>query len=177
MTKSNLIERDIDLLVEIGRRNKLVVHITITTPDAELARTLEPRAPQPDLRFQAVKLLRAAGIKVGILCCPVLPGITDSEAALDGMACKAAAVGARFFAANPLILKLCSRPTYLSFVREYFPSLVKDYEIRFGSADFATTAYSRQLATIVERACKRHGLQQRSTDGLLTRDSGRDGSP
>ena len=177
VTKSNLIERDIDLLVEIARRNKLVVHITITTPDAELARKLEPRAPRPDLRFQAVKRLRAAGITVGILCCPVLPGITDSEAALDEMARRAAAVGASFFAANPLFLKPCSRPTYLSFVREHFPSLVKDYEIRFGSADFATTAYSRQLATIVERACKRHGLQQRSTDALLTRDLSRDGSP
>jgi hypothetical protein len=51
VTKSRLIERDIDLLIEIAKRNSLVVHITITTPNTELARLLEPRAPRPDLRF------------------------------------------------------------------------------------------------------------------------------
>jgi hypothetical protein len=55
-------------------------------------------------------------------------------------------------------------------VREHFPSLVNDYEKRYGSADFVTTAYSRQLARIVQRACIRHGLRQRSHDALLPRD-------
>jgi hypothetical protein len=86
VTKSNLILRDIDLLAEIARRNRLVVHITITTPDADLARKLEPRAPRPDLRLAAVRELRQAGITAGVLCCPLLPGITDSEAAIDRMA-------------------------------------------------------------------------------------------
>jgi DNA repair photolyase len=166
VTKSNLIERDISLLEEIARRNKLSVHITITTPNAALARKMEPRAPRPDLRFRAVERLREAGIKAGILCCPVLPGITDSEKALDGMARRAAAVGASFFAANPLFLKPCSRPTYLQFLREHFPPLVKDYEARFGKADFASQAYSRQLAKTVELVCKRHGLNQRSAATL-----------
>ena len=171
VTKSKLIERDIDLLAEIGQRNTLVVHITITTADTELARKLEPRAPRPDLRFAAVRHLREAGITAGILCCPLLPGITDSEAAIDGMARRAAAVGASFFAANPLFLKPCSRPTYLSFVREHFPSLLGDYEKRFGTADFAAPPYQRQLASMVERACRRYGLNQRSRDALLTRDT------
>ncbi len=170
VTKSRLIERDIDLLREISRRNNLVVHITITTADADLARKLEPRAPRPDLRFAAVRRLRDAGLQVGVLCCPILPGITDSEEALDDMARRSAAVGASFFAANPLFLKSCSRPTYLSFVREHFPSLVEDYERRFGAADFAAPPYRRQLALSVARACRRYGLRQRSTDALLTRD-------
>jgi DNA repair photolyase len=170
VTKSKLIERDVELLAEIGRRNTLVVHITITTADAELARKLEPRAPRPDLRFAAVRRLREAGITAGILCCPLLPGITDSEEAINGMARRAAAVGASFFAANPLFLKACSRPTYLSFVREHFPSLVGDYERRFGVADFAAPPYRRQLAEMVERACRRYGLRQRSRDAVLTRD-------
>ena len=172
VTKSTLIERDIDLLTEIGRRNTLVVHITITTPDAKLARKLEPRAPRPDLRFAAVRRLREAGITAGILCCPLLPGITDSEEAIDGMARRTAAVGASFFAASPLFLKACSRPTYLSFVREHFPSLVGDYERRFGTADFAAPPYRRQLAQMVERACRRYGLRQRSRDTVLTPRAG-----
>jgi DNA repair photolyase len=177
VTKSNLIERDIDLLAEIGRRNTLVVHITITTPDAKLARKLEPRAPRPDLRFQTVRRLRAAGIAAGILCCPILPGITDSQQALDEMARRAAAVGASFFAANPLFLKPCSRPTYLRFVQEHFPALIEDYQARFGSADFASPAYSRQLAKLVEKACQRHHLRRRFTDALLIRDAAGESVP
>src|ERR1700761_6150835 len=169
VTKSRLIERDIDLLVEIGRRNTLVVHVTITTPDAKLARLLEPRAPRPDLRFQAVKRLREAGIVAGVFGSPLLPGITDNQKALDGMARRASAVGASFFAAHPLFLKSCSRPTYLSFVREHFPSLEADYAKRFANADFAGRSYSAKLAEMVGLACRRYGLRQRwSDDALLT---------
>jgi DNA repair photolyase len=171
-----LIERDVDLLVEIARRNTLVVHVTITTPDAKLARLLEPRAPRPDLRFQTVKRLREAGIIAGVFGSPLLPGITDNQEALDGLARRASAVGASFFAAHPLFLKPCSRPTYLSFVREHFPSLEADYAKRFAHADFASRAYSAKLAEMVDAACRRHGLRQRwGGDALLTKndDGGR----
>jgi DNA repair photolyase len=175
VTKSRLIERDIDLLVEISRRNQLVVHVTITTPNAKLARLLEPRAPRPDLRFQAVKRLREAGIVAGVFGSPLLPGITDNQRALDSLARRAAAVGASFFAAHPLFLKPCSRPTYLSFVREHFPSLQADYAKRFATADFAGRAYREKLAKMVDAACRRYGLPQRSGEALLTRnvDGGR----
>ncbi|MDQ2834190.1 MAG: radical SAM protein [Acidobacteriota bacterium] len=172
VTKSRMIERDIDLLVEIARYNELVVHITITTQDAELARLLEPRAPRPDLRFRAVSRLRKAGIRTGILCCPLLPGITDSPEAIDGMARRAAEVRACFMAANPLFLKPCSRPTYLSFVREHFPSLVTDYEKRFGNADFASQEYCRRTSHIVGEACRRYGLRSRLMDTVLTGETG-----
>ena len=172
VTKSKLIERDIDLLQEIARRNTLVVHLTITTADAALARILEPRAPRPDLRFQAVRRLRAAGLTVGVLCSPLLPGITDTAEALNGMAACAAEARASFFAAQPLFLKSCSRPTFLSFVREHFPHLVESYAEQFAERDFAGTAYRQQLARMVAQACRRNGLAQRSTDALLTRDVG-----
>lgn len=177
VTKSTLIERDIDLLTEINRRNKLSVHITITTPDAKLARKLEPRAPRPDLRFATVRRLREAGIRTGVLCCPLLPGITDTQKAIDGMARRAAAVGASFFAGNPLFLKPCSRSTYFRFVRENFPELVADYEARFGATDFAKPAYSRQMAKLVEQACRRHGLPVRSHDPIMPRSEIFDPSP
>src|SRR6185312_10927122 len=170
ITKSRLIERDIDLLTEIARRNTLVVHITITTPDTRLARLLEPRAPRPDLRFAAVKRLREAGLRTGILCCPLLPGITDTQEALNEMARRAAAVGASFLAANPLFLKPCSRPTYLSFVREHFPALQGEYAARFAHADFAAPPYRRKLAAMVEKARHLHGLSPRPLDVLSEDD-------
>jgi DNA repair photolyase len=172
VTKSKLIERDIDLLTEISRRNTLVLHLTITTPDPALARILEPRAPRPDLRFAAVRKLREAGLTAGILCSPLLPGITDTPEALNEMASRAAQARASFFAAEPLFLKSCSRPTFLSFVREHFPHLTADYETRFATEAFAAAPYRDRLAGLVRAACRRHGLAARSTDALLTRDVG-----
>ena len=169
ITKSNLITRDIDLLKQIAATNTLVVHITITTTDAALARKLEPRAPRPDLRFAAVRELRAAGLHAGVLCCPLLPGINDSLQQLDAVSSHAAAAGASFLGAHPLFLKSCSRPTWLSFVREHFPTLAPDYERRFAAADFADPAYRDRLAGILRQLCRKHNLGQRSSDALLTR--------
>lgn len=172
VSKSRLITRDIDLLTRIAERNTLVLHMTITTPDAALARLLEPRAPRPDLRFEAIRKLRAAGLTAGILCSPLLPGITDSEAALDAMAAKAVEAGASFFAAQPLFLKSCSRPTFFRFVEEHFPDLKKEYAARFAKNDFAAGPYRRELAERVARVCRKHGLAARSSDALLTRNVG-----
>jgi DNA repair photolyase len=102
ITKSSLIMRDIDLLQQIAAKNTLVLHLTITTADAELARKLEPRAPRPDLRFAAVKKLREAGLTAGVLCSPLLPGINDSLQALEAVSSRAAAAGASFLGAHPL---------------------------------------------------------------------------
>src|SRR5579864_8108549 len=85
VTKSALVARDIDILQQIARRNEIFVNCTITTTDAELARILEPRAPRPDLRLQALRKLRDAGIGAGVICAPVLPGITDSPKQLEAV--------------------------------------------------------------------------------------------
>lgn len=172
VTKSTLIERDLDLLLQIHRRSTLVVHITITTPDAELARKLEPRAPRPDLRFATVRHLREAGVRTGILNSPLLPGITDTPEAIDAMAALAKQADASFFAGMPLFLKPCSRPTYFDFVREHFPHLQVLYAEKFRDMDFASRPYSERLRALVAASCRRHGVPERMTDALLTRDAG-----
>ncbi len=172
ITKSTLIARDIDLLTEIARKNTLVLHLTITTPDAALARLLEPRAPRPDLRFRTVLRLREAGLTAGIFCSPLLPGITDTAEALDAMGSRAAQAKASFFAAQPLFLKSCSHATFLAFIHEHFPALEADYYSRFATNAFAAKPYREQLASLVERTCQRYGLLPRSSDALLTRDQG-----
>ena len=169
ITKSNLITRDIDLLQQIAAHNTLVIHITITTTDAALARKLEPRAPRPDLRFAAIRDLRSAGLTAGVLCSPLLPGINDTLQQLDAVSSHAAAAGASFLGAHPLFLKSCSRPTWLSFVREHFPILTTDYERMYASADFAGTAYRARMAGTLRQLSRKHNLAQRSSDALLTR--------
>jgi len=105
VTKSALVVRDVDLLQEISRNNRISVNLTVTTTDPDLARILEPRAPRPDLRLDAVKQLRQAGIRAGVICAPVLPGITDSPKQLEAVVRSAAAARASYVYTNPLFLK------------------------------------------------------------------------
>ncbi len=177
VTKSALITRDIDLLEKIAAQNQLVLHITITTPDAKLARILEPRAPSPDLRFRTVARLRAAGLRAGILCSPLLPGLTDTLEALDAMARRAKAVDASFFAASALFLKPCSRETYLAFVRKHFPALESLYRFRFDGRDFVAESYRKRMEALVDLVTRKHGLARRFSDALLTRDGGPEKQP
>ena len=170
ITKSSLITRDIDLLQHIAANNTLVIHLTITTTDAVLARKLEPRAPRPDLRFAALRKLCIAGLNAGVLCSPLLPGINDSIASIDAVATRAAAAGACFLGAHPLFLKSCSRPTWLAFIRENLPHLADDYNRRFAKADFVDAAYRNRLATITRQICRKHHLYERQSEAHLTND-------
>ena len=172
VTKSTLIERDISLLRRIAEKNTLVLHLTITTANVALARKLEPRAPRPDLRLRTVSRLREAGLKVGILCSPLLPGLTDTGKALDGMAKRAKDADASFFSAQPLFLKPCSKEIYLEFVREHFPDLESMYRQRFDSDAFVSTAYRKRIEALVRAVCAKHKLERRSSDALLTRQIG-----
>src|SRR5438445_995171 len=128
VTKSDLIVRDLDLLQRISARNRLSIHVTITTTDTNLARILEPRAPRPDLRFSAVKKLVAAGISTSVNCAPILPGITDSPKDLESVVRAAAAAGARSVAATPLFPKPCSAKVFMPFLEEQFPHLSPLYQ-------------------------------------------------
>ncbi len=79
VTKNHLVTRDIDALSELAAVQAASVHISITTLDAGLARKLEPRTASPSHRLDAVRELTAAGIPVGVLVAPVIPGLNDHE--------------------------------------------------------------------------------------------------
>ena len=131
--------RDIELLKSVARANKISVHITVTTLDTELARILEPRAPRPDLRIDALRELARAGIRVGISCSPVTPGITDSPKDLEALVCAAAEAGADYVFANPLFLKPCSAAVFLPFLEQNFPHLAENYRQRYQGRAFVAT--------------------------------------
>lgn len=170
VTKSTLVERDINLLTAIAARNTLTLHITITTTDTRLARKLEPRAPRPDLRFETVRRLREAGLTAGVLCSPLLPGITDNGPALNLVAREAASAGASFFAAEPLFLKSCSRETFFRFIADEFPRLSASYAERYREDAFVGSGYAARIRALVAGIAERHGLPLRSTYAILTQD-------
>src|SRR5262249_40924120 len=124
-TKSDLVARDAKLLGEVARRNRVHVNVTVTTLDPALARLLEPMAPRPDLRLEAVRALHESGVRVSVLAHPVMPLINDSETALDAICAEAAKAGASGFSAAPLFLKPCSKQVFFPFLQEHFPHLVR----------------------------------------------------
>ncbi len=160
VTKSDLILRDTELLRSVGENNSLFVNLTITTLDTKLARTLEPRAPRPDLRLQAVRELSSAGLNAGVICAPVLPGITDSPASLDALVRATKRAGGKYIYANPLFLKPCSASVFLPFLEEKFPHLVEDYRKRFSGRAFVSKAYSNRISELMARLRKKHGLSR-----------------
>ncbi len=158
VTKSNLVSRDIDVLQQIAENNVIGVHITVTTMDSDLARKTEPRAPRPDLRLEAVRRLNEAGIRAGVICAPVLPGITDAPKDLEALVKAAAEARAVNIFANPLFLKPCSRSVYLPFVAENFPELVPLYEQQYGNRDFGSPAYRKQLNALMAKFKMKYGI-------------------
>jgi DNA repair photolyase len=164
VTKSDLILRDLDLLRAIASRNRLSIHVTITTTNTKLARMLEPRAPRPDLRFKAVEALSAAGILTSVNCAPVLPGITDSPKELESVVRGAAAANARSVAAMPLFLKPCSEKVFIPFLQENFPHLVGLYKTRYADRAFLPVEYKKRIVTLVKRFCRQYGIGAREAD-------------
>jgi len=159
VTKSNLILRDTDLLREISRHNKLFVNLTITTLNADLARILEPRAPRPDLRMDAMSKLNCAGIAAGVICAPVLPGITDSPRALEALVRATAEAGGKYIFANSLFLKPCSAAVFMPFLEKEFPQLVETYRQRYRDRAFLAKPYRKRLSQVMARLRQKYGIR------------------
>jgi DNA repair photolyase len=157
-TKSDLIERDIALLIEIARANVLDVNITITTLDAELARLLEPRAPRPDLRLAVVEKLAGVGIAVGVFPNPIMPLITDRDRDLDRLARAAKNAGASYFGGGVLFLKPAAQQIFFPFLKEKFPHLVRRYEERYKRSPYIRGAYMETLRDRLRKIRARYGL-------------------
>nr|WP_328514327.1 radical SAM protein [Ralstonia solanacearum] len=119
ITKSSLIERDIDLLAPMAAKNLAVAAVTITTLDAELARKLEPRAATPSRRLRAMRTLAEAGIPVGVSVAPVIPFITDDH--LEQILEAAREAGAMF--ASYIVLRLPHElaPVFQDWLAAHFP--------------------------------------------------------
>jgi DNA repair photolyase len=158
VTKSGLVVRDLPVLKKISENNKFSICVTVTTLKTDLARILEPRAPRPDLRLEAVRKLVESGIWAGVNCAPVLPGITDSPADLENVVRAAAQAGAAFVHANALYLKPCAGRVFMPFLEEKFPHLVPMYKERYGAKAFLPAAYGERISTLIKKYCQKYGL-------------------
>jgi DNA repair photolyase len=159
VTKSNMVTRDAEILRRVSEKNDLFVNVTVTTVNAELARKLEPRAPRPDLRLEAVRQLNLAGVNAGVICAPVLPQITDHPRDLDALVQAAKAAGAKYIYANPLFLKPCSAAVFMPFLEEHFPALVDSYRARYAEHSFLPKGYAERLSKLMKALRKKNGFE------------------
>ncbi len=163
-TKSDLVLRDIPLLQELSRGSRLSVNLSVTTLNPRLARVLEPRAPRPDLRLEAVRRLNQAGVAAGVFVLPILPGITDRPEELDALVAAAADAGARYLCSSVVFLMPSAQKKFFPFLEQKFPRLVKRYRKWFQRSAYAPESYRREISRLMGRLRARHGVPARWPD-------------
>ncbi len=165
-TKSNLVARDRSLLKELAERNEIGVTLTVTTMDRQLARLIEPYAPRPDLRMQAVSELAHAGVAVGVIANPVLPLITDSVENLEAVAKAAQQAGARQFGAHVVFLQPAAQRVFFPFLADKFPQHLRRYEANFRDGAYLRGAYPERIRELVEGIRERVGIAARGLETI-----------
>ncbi len=172
ITKSRLVERDVDLLAELARFEAAHVTLSITTLDRRLQRALEPRASPPEHRLQAVRTIADAGVPVAVNVAPVIPGLTDHE--IPGILQAAADAGA--VAASYVMLRLpgAVRPLFLEWLQTHCPDRAGKvrsrleslrggdlYDATFGTRMRGEGPFAEQVRDLFRIGCARTGLGRR----------------
>jgi DNA repair photolyase len=157
-TKSVLILRDVDVLQSLAGRHRFSVHMTVTTCDERLARLLEPKAPAPAQRLEAVRKLAQAGIRVGVNAMPVLPGLNDAPRMLEALAAQTAQAGARFLYGNILFLMPSAMKQFMPFLEKEFPHLVKRYRKLYARSAYLRGEYPEKITHLLAELRARYGL-------------------
>ncbi|HLP97694.1 MAG TPA: PA0069 family radical SAM protein [Sideroxyarcus sp.] len=169
VTKSALIERDIELLAEMARDDLVQVFITVTTLDAEVARKLEPRAASPRRRLHAIQRLNEAGVPCGVFVAPVIPFLTDAE--LENVLQAAQEHGARTAAYTLLRLPYELKDLFKDWLATHYPLKAehvmnrlremrdgRENDSEYGSRFRGQGLFAQLLAQRFRLACERLGL-------------------
>jgi DNA repair photolyase len=128
LTKSPLLLRDIDLMLEVAERTEISACLSVPTLEEKAWRASEPHTPHPRARLEAVAKLNAAGIPTGILIAPLLPGINDAPEQVEEIVALAKEAGAVSIGGQTLFLHGAVRDIYFGWLRSYRPDLVPRYE-------------------------------------------------
>jgi len=170
VTKSNLVLRDLDLLRALAAKRLVKVFVSVTTLDRALARKLEPRAPTPERRLDAIRQLAEARVPVGVMVAPVIPAVNDPE--IEAILTRAAAFGAREAGYVTLRLPLELRDMFREWLATHFPdrlektlSLVqslhggKDYDAKWGRRMAGSGPYAWMIGRRFEIAARKLGYR------------------
>ncbi len=171
VTKSNLVLRDLDLLVPMAAEGLVKVFVSVTTLDRSVARRMEPRAPTPGRRLEAIERLAAAGVPVGVMAAPIIPAVNDSE--IEAILARAYQAGAREAGYVTLRLPLELREIFREWLAVNFPDKLKhtlsltqsmhggkDYDSQWGRRMAGSGPYAWMIGRRFEIAAKRLGYRE-----------------
>jgi DNA repair photolyase len=169
ITKNYLVTRDADLLSELAKFDAAIVNVSITTLDSSLTPKLEPRASLPQARLAAIKTLSDAGVPVGVLAAPMIPGLNDHE--ITNIIAEAVAAGAKFAGYVPLRLPFAVAPLFERWLETHFPDRKENVLNRirslrggklndpnFGSRMQGQGIFADQISQMFHIACRKAGL-------------------
>jgi len=173
VTKNHLVTRDADVLGELARHNAAAVFISVTTLDTELRKVMEPRTSPPAGRLAAVETLSRAGIPVGVLVAPVIPGLTDHE--MPSIIAAAVHAGAQFAGHVVLRLPYAVAPLFEQWLTRHFPARKEKVlnrirairggklnDPRFGSRMSGEGIFAEQIEAMFAVACRKAGIEGNS---------------
>jgi len=170
ITKNRLVTRDVDLLGELARYDASAVNVSVTSLNPNLQRVLEPRTSSPSARLEAIATLRAAGIPVGVMVAPIIPGLTDHEVPRIVEAC--AKAGAQFAGYTIVRLPWAIAPLFEHWLDEHFPEKkekvlqrIRDIrggrklnDARWGTRTKGEGIFAEQIRSMFEVSCRRFGI-------------------
>ena len=169
ITKNHLVTRDLDLLAELARFDAAMVYLSITTLDATLCRKLEPRTSVPERRLAAIERVAAAGVPVGVLVSPVIPGLNDHE--VPSILQAAQQAGARYAGSMPVRLPHAVGPLFEQWLSEHYPTKKSKIlnrikamrggqlnDPRFGLRMRGEGIFAQQLRDLFRLSCRKVGI-------------------
>jgi DNA repair photolyase len=151
LTKSPLLLRDLDLMVELGAVAEVSANLSVPTLDEKAWRATEPHTPHPRARLEAVAELNRAGIPTGVLAAPLMPGINDAPEQVEALLAAADEAGAVGIGGIALHLRGETRGVFMDWLRSARPDLVPRYEKLYARGAYAPPAERRRLAGLVRR--------------------------
>lgn len=163
VTKGPMVVRDRDLLLELARAADCVVYMSVPTVDEDAWRTLEPGTAPPLQRLRAVRELADAGVPVGVLMAPIVPGFSSSRSKLERTIKAIADHGARFVGCNVMYLQDGTRSHFMEFLEREFPALRPRFERLYASKS-PPQAYTREVKAMVRVLQDRYGLSRRRSE-------------
>lgn len=165
LTKGTLITRDLPLLRQAAEVTDVGIAFSVGSVDEDLWRSVEPGTPSPRRRLDAVRAFTDAGFSVGVLMAPILPGMTDSDEAIEATVAEIARSGAASVTPLPLHLRPGAREWYLRWLSREHPALLPRYRELFGRGSYAQKAYQEDVVARVREAARRNGMDRARPSG------------